>query len=99
MVGINANIEKIHEFCRKSGIKKLSIFGSAARDDMGPQSDIDILVEFEPGVKTGFIRLAAIERALSDIFGRKTDLNTPGSICDEYLDEVTRDAEIIYAAS
>jgi hypothetical protein len=99
MVGININIEKIREFCRKSGIRKLSIFGSAARNDMSPQSDIDLMVEFEQGVKTGFIRLAALERALSDILGRKTDLNTPGSICEEYIDEVMRDAETIYVSS
>lgn len=66
------------EFCDKHHIRKLALFGSVLRDDFRPDSDIDVLVEFEPGHVPGFIGLAGMELELSEILGRRVDLNTPG---------------------
>ncbi|MBK5101826.1 MAG: nucleotidyltransferase domain-containing protein, partial [Desulfobacteraceae bacterium] len=68
--------EKIGEFCKKHHILKLSLFGSALRDDFDSKSDLDLLVEFDPNHIPGLIRLAGMENELSDILGRKVDIRT-----------------------
>ncbi len=86
------------EFCRANHIRKLSLFGSVLRDDFGPESDVDVLVEFEPGRVPGygFIR---IQRELSALFGgRKVDLLTPKSINRRIRDKALAEAEVQYAA-
>lgn len=89
--------DNLYVFCRENGIKKLSLFGSVLRDDFGPESDIDMLVEFMPGEIVGFFRLSRIERALSDIFrGRKVDLRTPEDLSDYFRDKVVAEAEEVY---
>jgi len=77
----------------------LALFGSVLRDDFGPSSDVDVLVEFEPGTKVGLIRLAGMELELSEILGHKVDLNTPGFLSDYYRDRVLAEAEIQYDAA
>jgi uncharacterized protein len=67
--------KKLEEFCRKNHIRKLAFFGSVLRDDFGPESDIDVLVEFEPGKTPGFVFFGMVED-LEQIFGRKVDLMT-----------------------
>lgn len=85
-------------FCRRHHIRKLALFGSVLRDDFRPDSDIDVLVEFEPGHVPGFIRLAGIELELSEILGgRKVDMNTPMCLSPYFRDEVLAEAEILYA--
>jgi predicted nucleotidyltransferase len=69
--------EKLAEFCRKNHIRKLSFFGSVLRDDFNPESDVDVLVEFEPDAAVGLIRFAGMQIGLEEILGRKIDLNTP----------------------
>lgn len=91
--------KEIAEFCKKNHIRKLSLFGSSLRDDFRPDSDVDILVEFEPGASVGLIRLAGLELELSEIFGRKVDLNTPGFISKYYREEVLAEAEVQYDAA
>lgn len=90
--------EKIADFCREHNIRKLSLFGSVLRDDFGPDSDVDVLVEFEPGRSVGLIRLAGLERKLSAILGRKADLRTPADLSRYFRDEVVGSAELQYAA-
>ncbi len=91
--------EKIGQFCRKHHIQKLSLFGSVLRDDFRPDSDVDILVEFEPGHIPGFIRLYSIEEELSHLFGdRKLDLVTPKFLNRRIRDQVLSHAEVQYAA-
>ncbi len=87
--------EKVAEFCRKNRIRKLAMFGSALREDFAGDSDIDVLVEFEPGTHVGldFFRM---ERELSEMLGRKVDLNTPGFISRDFRETVRREAEVIY---
>lgn len=87
--------DEIAEFCRRHRIRKLAFFGSVLRDDFREDSDIDVLVEFEPGVTVG-LRFFAIERELSGLLGRKVDLNTPGFLGKYIRDEVLASAEVQY---
>jgi predicted nucleotidyltransferase len=90
--------EKIEEFCRKHHIRKLSFFGSILREDFGPESDVDVLVEFEPEHVPGFFRLFDMEEDLSSLFGgRKVDLRTPEDLSRYFRDEVIRHSEVQYA--
>jgi predicted nucleotidyltransferase len=89
--------EKIKEFCEKHRIRKLSVFGSFLRKDFGPDSDLDILVEFEPGQKVGFLKLAEMERELSEILNHKVDLRTPAELSRYFRQEVLDSAEVQYA--
>jgi len=89
--------KRIAEFCNKNQIRKLSLFGSVLRSDFRPESDIDILVEFEPGHVPGYIRLAGMELELSEILGgRKVDINTPQCLSRYFRDEVLAGAEVEY---
>jgi len=88
--------EKLASFCRRHHIRKLSVFGSALTEDFRPDSDIDILVQFQPGHRVGLIRLARIERELSQILGRKVDLRTPADLSRYFRDEVLRSAQVQY---
>ena len=90
--------ERIAEFCRRHHIRRLAFFGSVLRDDFGPDSDVDVLVEFAPGEEPGFLRLARMERALSEILGRKADLRTAEDLSRYSRDEVLASAEVQYAA-
>ena len=93
--GVEIPKERIAEFCRRYRIRRLALFGSILRDDFRPESDVDVLVEFEPGTKVG-LRFFAIERELSDLLGRKVDLNTPGFLGKYYREEVLKAAEVQY---
>ena len=94
--------ERIAEFCRKHGIKRLAIFGSALRDDFGPESDIDVLVEFEPDRIPGLIGLASMELDLARLFGRDVDLVTFEEVADSrnYIrrESILATAEVVYGA-
>ena len=86
---------QIAAFCRKHHIRKLSLFGSVLRDDFRPRSDIDVLVEFEPGHRVGF-QFVAIQEELSRMLGRKVDLNTPGFISRFIRKQVMKEAQVQY---
>lgn len=90
--------EALREFCRQNRIARLSRFGSVLREDFRPDSDIDILVEFEPGTSVGLIRLGTIEGELSDLMGRPVDLNLLQSLNPSFREEVLREAEVVYDA-
>lgn len=90
--------DKIASFCKKHHIRKLSLFGSVLRDDLGPGSDIDILVEFEPGKVPSFFRLFDMEEELSAILGgRKVDIRTPEDLSRYFRDRVLAAAVVQYA--
>lgn len=92
--------EPLREFCRRHHIRRLSLFGSVLRDDFGPDSDVDVLVEFEEGRAPGLIRLAGMELELSEMLGgRKVDMNTPRCLSRYFRDRVTQEAEVQYADS
>ncbi|MGH2522126.1 MAG: nucleotidyltransferase family protein [Anaerolineales bacterium] len=89
--------DEIADFCRRHHIRKLSLFGSILRDDFGPESDIDVLVEFEPRHVPGLIRLAGMEFELSEMLGgRKVDMNTPNSLSRYFRDQVLAEAQVQY---
>jgi predicted nucleotidyltransferase len=96
---INIPKEKIADFCKQNHIRRLYLFGSVLRGDFGPGSDIDVLVEFEPGTRVGLIRLSGLEIELGDIIGRKVDLNTPGFLSKYYRDKILGEAEVQYDAA
>ena len=85
--------DKVADFCRRHRIRRLSLFGSVLRADFRPGSDVDVLVEFEPEARVG-LRFFAMERELSEILKRKVDLNTPGFLSDEILQDALREAEV-----
>ncbi len=88
--------DAIAEFCRRHHIRRLSLFGSVLGEDFGPESDLDVLVEFAPGQTPGFA-FFAMEEELSKIVGRKVDLNTPGFLSRYIRDEVMGEAEVQFA--
>jgi predicted nucleotidyltransferase len=88
----NPDLGRIAAFCRANGIRKLSLFGSALTDRFRDGSDIDLLIEFEPEQRTGYLRMAALERELSEIIGRKADLRTAAELSRYFREDVLRDA-------
>ena len=88
----------IAAFCRTNGIRRLALFGSILRDDFRPDSDVDVLVEFQPGVRVGFAFIR-MQNELSAILGHKVDLNTPGFLSKYFRDDVMKEAEAIYVAA
>ena len=94
---INIPHKEVADFCKKHHIRKLAFFGSVLRDDFRPDSDVDVLVEFEEGHVPGLIRLAGMEIELSGILGRKADMNTPNCLSRYFRDEVIASAAVEYA--
>lgn len=94
---IQISQKRLAEYCRKHRIRSLALFGSVLTDDFGPDSDVDVLVEFKTGTRIGMIRLAQIENELSGIIGRKVDLNTLGFISKHYRNRVLVEKEEQYA--
>ena len=88
----------ITEFCRRHHIRRLALFGSVLRDDFRPDSDVDVLVEFDPAHIPG-LEFFAMQDELSALLGRKVDLNTPKFLSPDFRDEVLAEAEVLYAAS
>jgi len=89
--------DRIADFCQRHYIRRLAIFGSALRDDFGPESDVDILVDFVPGHTPGFFGLFDMEEELSCLFGgRKVDMRTPQDLSRYFRQEVVANAEVQY---
>ncbi len=88
--------DAIADFCRRHHIRRLALFGSVLREDYAPDSDIDVLVEFEPGHVPGF-GFISIQDELSKIFGRNVDLNTPGSLSPYFREKVLAQAHVLHA--
>ena len=87
----------VGDFCRRHYIRRLAIFGSALRDDFGPESDVDVLVEFLPGHTPGFFSLFDMEEELSGLFGgHKVDLRTPQDLSLYFRQDVINTAEVQY---
>lgn len=90
--------DELNEICRRHGISRLALFGSVLRDDFGPQSDIDVLIEFEPGLHVGF-RIFRVEEEFSALFGgHKVDLVNPKYLNRFIKDRVLSEAKVIHAA-
>jgi len=89
--------EKIENFCKKHHIQKLSLFGSVLREDFKTDSDVDVLVEFDPDHVPGLIRLTGMEFELSEIIGYKVDIRTAQDLSRYFRQEVLDSAEVQYA--
>ncbi len=99
MINITIPSETITLFCQRYHIQKLSFFGSVLRADFSPESDIDILVEFDSQHIPRLIRLSAMELELSEIFQRKVDLRTPEDLSYYFRQEVIDSAIVQYVSS
>jgi len=95
MARIPVDETKLAAFCHRHHIRRLAFFGSALRADFAPGSDLDVLVEFEPGYVPG-LAFFAMEAELSELLGRKVDLNTPGFLSPHFREEVLAEAEVQY---
>jgi hypothetical protein len=98
-MGVKIDIpkEEIAAFCRRHHIRRLALFGSVLRDDFGPNSDVDVLVEFERGAQVGFFELYDMEQEFSRLVGaRKVDMHTPKSLSKYFRDQVMWEAEVQY---
>ena len=88
--------EKITNFCRERHIRKLSLFGSALRNDFSAESDVDVLVEFEPGHTPG-LAFFTMQRDLSEIVGRQVDLNTANDLHRSFRGAILDEAQVVYS--
>lgn len=95
--GIEFDEEKIAAFCRRHDIARLSLFGSILREDFAPESDIDILVEFE-GASPSLLELGGMQMELSEMLGRFVDLKTWGFLTDSIRQRVETERQVQYAA-
>ena len=89
---------KIAEFCRRHHIRRLALFGSVLREDFTPESDVDVLVEFEPGHIPG-LAFIGMQDELSDILGKEVDLNTTACLSPYFRQEVLDEAEVLHVAT
>ena len=98
MAQIAMDKQKVAVFCRKHGIRRLSLFGSVLRSDFQSDSDVDVLVEFDSGYTPGMLGIVRLEKELTSIVGgRKVDLRTPEDLSRYFRQEVLREAEVQYA--
>ncbi len=91
--------DEIARFWRRNRIHRLSLFGSVLRDDFGPDSDVDVLVEFESDAKVDYFDLHDMEEQLSSLLGQKVDLSTVNSLSKYFRDDVLREAQVQYVAA
>ena len=96
-ITIAMNRDLVADFCRRHNMRRLALFGSALRDDFGPDSDVDVLVEFEQGAVVGLMDMGAMELELSELLGRKVDLRTPAELSRYFRRRVLDTAETVYA--
>ena len=96
MLPLTIPYEQLDDMSKQYRISRIWVFGSALRQDFRPDSDVDILVEFEPDASIILLDLAAIQRQLGQMLGRQIDLGTPGSLSPYIREEVLRTAQVIY---
>ncbi len=97
MSNLNYDKERLEAVCREYNIKRLAVFGSYLRGEQKPASDLDLLVEFEPGKIPGLFRFFSIQRTLGELFQKNVDLSSPGFLHKSFREEVKQHAQPIYA--
>lgn len=90
--------EHLADICRRHHVARLSVFGSVLTDRFGPESDIDMIVEFQPGAAVTYLDLVAMQEELEQLLGRSVDLRTPAELSRYFRDRVLREAQVQYAA-
>ncbi len=100
--GFDIPSDELERFCRKWRITELALFGSVLREDFGPESDVDVLVTFEPGAEVGLLTFARVERELGELLERRVDLVLRRAVerrpADERTREIRSTARVLYAA-
>ena len=91
------DMDLLAEICRRFYVRELSLFGSVLRDDFGHDSEVDVLVEFEPGARIGLFLYFELERELEALVGRNVDLVTKNGLKPVIRAEVIRSSEVVYA--
>jgi len=94
---IRLDKERIAEFCRRNSIVRLSLFGSVLREDFGPESDVDVLVEFERDAVVTLLDMSRMEDELAQMLGRPVDLRAPQELSRYFRDQVLASAAVQYA--
>jgi uncharacterized protein len=89
---------KLADVCRRYGVKELSLFGSAVRGELGPGSDIDVMVEFDPGARIGLLKFESLSENLEALLGRKIDLVTKRGLKAWIRPQVLKEARVVYTA-
>lgn len=95
---IDIPTDRLAELCRQYQVRELALFGSVLRDDFGPESDIDLLVEFEPAAQVGFLTLGKLQAELTTVFQRAVDLVPKRGLKPVIRQAVLASAEVVYAA-
>jgi predicted nucleotidyltransferase len=99
MTRLQAHHDDLAELCRRHQIRRLSLFGSTLHGNAGPDSDVDLLVEFEASATPSLFDVAGIEQELEDLLGRRVDLRTAGDLSRYFRDQVLREAVVQYDAA
>jgi uncharacterized protein len=97
-LGIDIPTKELENLCQKHHIRRLEVFGSALRDDFRPDSDVDVLVEFEPDAHVGFMALSRLQRELAALLRRPVDLVPKDGLKPLIRESVLSSAEVLYAA-
>jgi uncharacterized protein len=97
-LGIEVGQAGIANFCRRNSTRRLSFFGSVLHYDFGPDSGVDVLVEFDPDANVGLFEFVDLQRELSEVLGRRVDLHTPASLSHFLRGKVVSSPEVAYAA-
>ena len=95
---INISAQELENLCQKHRIRRLAVFGSALRDDFRPDSDVDVLVEFEPEAHVGFMALSRLQRELAALLRRPVDVVPQDGLKPLIRESVLSSAEVLYAA-
>jgi len=95
--GLSVDDEQIRRVCRRYGIARLEVFGSAGRGEAGPESDVDLLYELQPGARLGW-HVEDLADELSAIFGRRVDLVSRAALHERLREKVLAEARLLYAA-
>jgi predicted nucleotidyltransferase len=94
---ITVPLSKIAEFCRQHRVRELSLFGSVLREDFGPESDLDVLVEFEPSAEVDLFEFSGMRLELIGLFGRPIDLVIPAALKPLIKDAILENRRVVYA--
>lgn len=97
-IRLDFDVAAMEDACRRYRVRELALFGSVLRDDFTPESDVDVLVEFDPELRYGLFYLMDVQNALSAVFGRPVDLVENGCIHPFIADDVMRRRRVIYVA-
>ncbi len=95
-IAVDVPRDELAALCQRYHVRRLMLFGSVLRDDFRPDSDVDVLVEFEPDARIGFFKFVDLEDSLSELLGRKVDLNTPESLSRHFRHKAIQTARVMY---